>query len=138
MIVGTSLASFDTIRLLNISRYRFYLTGSRFFGYAKPDSDWDFFTQDKEGLRDYLLSKGFTRLSMNPEWLSSNTLAIWNNKIAQVQVSIERDWQLKNDAQEFILHSEDDYLRKLRSYPKQENKQVWEEVFRIVSPSELK
>lgn len=41
----------------------FHLTGSRLFGRAKPDSDWDFFTADLPQVRQFLTSIGFKVLS---------------------------------------------------------------------------
>lgn len=41
------------------SQHKFYLTGSRFFGGAKADSDYDFFTQDCVEVRAELGRLGF-------------------------------------------------------------------------------
>ena len=131
MIVGISIAPFDSIRLLSISRFRFHLTGSRYFGYAKPDSDWDFFTQDKEGLTDYLKSKNFVRKSMKPEWMGSNTLSIWEHTKAEVEIEVERDWDLKQRAQEYIK-ANPAFLESLKNLPKLERGEVWENVYAIL------
>lgn len=42
------------------SEFFFYLTGSRFFGYSGPRSDWDFFCEKRPGLLAWLSQNGFT------------------------------------------------------------------------------
>lgn len=39
--------------------FEFFGTGSRFFGFAHKESDWDFFTLDCPGVRKFLLDNGF-------------------------------------------------------------------------------
>jgi hypothetical protein len=41
------------------SKIRFFLTGSRFFGWERPDSDWDFFTESTVGVATTLRLLGF-------------------------------------------------------------------------------
>lgn len=38
------------------------LTGSRFFGYANKDSDWDYFEQDSLQIRQQLIDNKFVQL----------------------------------------------------------------------------
>lgn len=45
----------------------FYLTGSRFFGTQRPDSDWDFFTDDFF-LQQELKRNGWTQLKENAQY----------------------------------------------------------------------
>lgn len=37
----------------------YYLSGSRWWSYHRPNSDWDYITQYTSNKRDYLLSLGF-------------------------------------------------------------------------------
>jgi hypothetical protein len=131
MIVGIQLAPFNVIRILNISSFRFYITGSRYFGYAQPDADWDFFTQDKEGIADYLKSKGFKRIGMDPKWLGTECLGIYRNDQAQVEVAVQKDWLKKHRAQEFIRRNPAT-IEKLRSLHKFDRGQVWDEVYTFI------
>ena len=43
--------------------HSFYLTGSRFFGNTRPDSDYDFFTQYTLSIRTLLTQLGYEKLS---------------------------------------------------------------------------
>lgn len=48
----------------NHRRFKFILTGSRFIGGARPDSDWDFIVEQDEGyVMDFLTELGFTIIS---------------------------------------------------------------------------
>ena len=44
---------------LRNSKFEFYLTGSRYLGGANDNSDWDYFTQNSPGVRDFLQRLGF-------------------------------------------------------------------------------
>lgn len=39
--------------------FTFYLTGSRFWGTAKDNSDWDLFVEDSDEIRNWLFQMGF-------------------------------------------------------------------------------
>ena len=54
----------DPLRSLNNSAFKFYLTGSRFFGNNRPTSDYDFFTQNNEDTEEYLIAEGFTSMQV--------------------------------------------------------------------------
>lgn len=45
--------------LLRDTKFRFHLTGSRFFGNTRPSSDWDFFTTHTDECEEWLKSIGF-------------------------------------------------------------------------------
>jgi len=58
---------FDTVvesplTALGKSHYTFYLTGSRYFGFARDNSDYDFYVQDSRPVREFLENEGFTTL----------------------------------------------------------------------------
>ena len=48
------------------SPFHFYLTGSRFFGTADERSDWDYFVDDSDEVRDFLQNLGFYDISNPP------------------------------------------------------------------------
>jgi predicted nucleotidyltransferase len=53
----------DIIETFNESKHTFYLTGSRYWGNAHKNSDWDFFVEMDEEVKSMLKSIGFERLS---------------------------------------------------------------------------
>jgi len=54
--VAMKVSMLDQIRT---SVIHFHLTGSRFFGNVTDNSDWDFFVEHQDGLRDWLEARGF-------------------------------------------------------------------------------
>lgn len=83
MFMNYNKASNPVERMLMVmqeSAYSFFLTGSRWFGDSKPDSDWDFFapyaSQDN-GVRieDWLKQKGFAL--HNGEYTDSSVRAVY-------------------------------------------------------------
>lgn len=49
--------------ILEYAPFQFYLTGSRYAGVARPNSDWDFIVQDSENVRRWLEKEGFWSMS---------------------------------------------------------------------------
>jgi len=47
------------IRDMEECNFSFFLTGSRFWGNTHPNSDWDFFVDDSDGVRQWLHAHGF-------------------------------------------------------------------------------
>jgi len=77
-----------TLDRMESSKIPFFLTGSRYFGWEKPESDWDFFSQDargtittlgllgfmenvSEGYQDGLTRKVFIRHSIHVQLVTS-------------------------------------------------------------------
>lgn len=58
MIYGANVRLDMESRLYN-APHLFYLTGSRYFGTARDDSDWDYFVQDDPLVHDWLSENGF-------------------------------------------------------------------------------
>ena len=88
---------------MSTMRSVFYLTGSRFFGTSRQDSDYDFFTAcDADTIR-HLLDMGFVILSRH-NYIDSNTLFVlrYISENLQVDVQIESDVLKKNRAQSII------------------------------------
>lgn len=59
MLVNQRLKTPTVVFKLVSSDYKFYATGSRYWGNSHDRSDWDFFVQDSTEVRDYLASLGF-------------------------------------------------------------------------------
>jgi len=106
----------ETQRILEIlekNSFKFYLTGSRFFGTDRPDSDWDFFTQDSPEVRQFLRENGFREINPDSyfefevtdfnDYCDENTATVFRNGKVDIQCQI--DVQLKILTQEFIKHS---------------------------------
>ena len=53
------LSGIPGVTLLHSAPFEFYLTGSRYIGGARPDSDWDFIVQDSPEIRSWLSMVGF-------------------------------------------------------------------------------
>lgn len=49
----------STIKILEQSEFEFYPTGSRFFGGVSANSDYDFFVEDTNAVRNFLAMSGF-------------------------------------------------------------------------------
>ena len=73
---------------LHNSNFEFYLTGSRHFGGARQDSDWDFIAAHNKEIKDFLLSLGFERnehvqLYLDPMTTEVVTLYLCSCSLAQ-------------------------------------------------------
>lgn len=82
MIFGLSPTAVDIIRLAPMT---FRLTGSRYFGTDRPDSDWDFFVQDAENTADFLTKNGF-RLDSVSYKEDSNITRVFKKDNVHVQL----------------------------------------------------
>lgn len=61
MIYGNNATLFTALESIALSPFTFHLTGSRFFGTERPDSDYDFFVKQQTGLVDWLRNNGFAK-----------------------------------------------------------------------------
>lgn len=59
MLKNTILETPPVVLMFVTSKFDFYQTGSRYWGTPKEDSDWDFFVQDSQEVREFLGSLGF-------------------------------------------------------------------------------
>lgn len=75
----------------------FYLTGSRAMGFPTPESDWDYFTQDTEEIREWLVDRGFTLVAC-PSYL--DTVAVYRRGgLMNIDVQLVDDVEVKLVAQ---------------------------------------
>lgn len=62
--IQTSKTTVETIiEFLNASTHRFWPTGSRYIGFHKPDSDWDFICKRADGMIHFLETHGFAPMT---------------------------------------------------------------------------
>ena len=79
------------LKALEQGPYEFFLTGSRYFGGCRANSDYDFFVQDNEAIEPYLRSLGFVedddaQYEDDPSFVKVMTLATAEGVI-QVQLT---------------------------------------------------
>ena len=97
MIINSNQIS-DAREALESSIIAFYLTGSRFFGNAREDSDWDFFTDDTPVTRDFLRRNGFLPTLAHTYLQDQMITAVYERDDVDVQLCF--DVTLKNKIQE--------------------------------------
>lgn len=114
----------------------FYLTGSRFFGTAKSESDWDFFAPYTQGICNALKKLGFFELThSSSSYNDQDTRAVFR----YVSCDISIDVQLVNDAprkqriQEIIKHHPGfrDLMTKM---PKEKRTTFWNLLLMVSQP----
>jgi hypothetical protein len=120
------------LAVLDNSEFTFYLTGSRFFGGARADSDWDFMAETSKELKDFLCDNRFLYESCNysrDRWTTA-VFANSNNGTA-VHVQLCTDVESKLRAQKWILeHDNGLFLPLLRRA--QFSHIPWEKAFNAV------
>jgi hypothetical protein len=109
--------------------FEFRLTGSRFFGFDKPDSDWDFFAGPlQQGglsrLSNWLVQNGFFRESNVDYTGVLGVTQLWRHRLAAVHVQTVQDPELKSEVQRF-MKNEPRYARQLPDASKQASKDIW-------------
>lgn len=111
----------------NISPFRFYLTGSRFFGNNKATSDWDFFVRNQVGIVEYLETLGFS-MAPRHNYLDSNTVLVMRHSDGiDVQIVVEDD--LKNNIQYIMKQNGIIPNKEL----KQESTNLWNAFFDVAT-----
>lgn len=98
-------------------KFKFYLTGSRYFGSSGPLSDWDFFVEYTDEVEVFLKDLGFEDIC-NEDYLFdrvTNRTYRYQNVDVQLVINIE----VKKKAQLLIKH------HGLISANKKTNKMVW-------------
>ena len=98
MIKGVVLDETQQIlRTLEDSPFEFYLTGSRFFGNFRQDSDYDFFVE--ENAIDWLRNNVFEKLPTH-NYLDLLTISVFQK--GNVHIQVVKDVVLKSRAQQLI------------------------------------
>jgi hypothetical protein len=82
---------------LSISPFEFFLAGSRYMGCARPDSDWDFITQDSPFVKQHLERMGFEEMERGYDGERGNTVLVMQKKdgdyTVQVQLCRSAHWK---------------------------------------------
>jgi len=74
---------FEIADILQKSGIELFLTGSRYFGGARPDSDWDFYCEYQEGLTEALIKEGF-HIEQHTHYDDPNTVRYNDNNTTLV------------------------------------------------------
>lgn len=102
-----ALEVYQTLHEMKHCNLNFFLTGSRYFGHARPDSDWDFFVQDTSAAHDWLIQNQFRSLNPDTEadlrliYPDDNHIVSVYEK-GKVQIQLVNDTALKQHAQAIL------------------------------------
>lgn len=113
---------------LEKSVFKFYLTGSRFFGGFTPNSDWDYFVQDEPDVREYLNSLGF-HSDPNQDLLGyddSTIVSVWQLNDIHMQLVVNADF--KFEVQTYLSR-----MTNMRAIPKTARKHLWNLAIKVVN-----
>lgn len=110
-----------TIYQLQSSDFKFYLTGSRFFGNFTKYSDWDFFVKDSLEVRNFLQEIGFSIHLKDYTYKDRNLNFIVCHNNVPIQIQLVNDADLKICAQ--VLLFETDELRNVQD--KSKRSYIW-------------
>jgi hypothetical protein len=82
----------DVLYKMASSPYKFHLTGSRFMGQEKPNSDWDFITEFSPELMEFLETNGFYKMGSSAYNESKYLHSIRQVRVdgTQIQIQITR------------------------------------------------
>jgi hypothetical protein len=132
MIVGQPTSVRDRIlRTLEDSEFVFHLTGSRYFGTARPDSDTDLFVglptdrNDYHALTRLLGSLEFKATSAH-DYTDIQTVQVYRHALG-IDVQIVKDATVKADAQAAIRAS-----NLLQVINKGLDRYVWDLAYRLI------
>lgn len=101
MIFGTDRNRFLTmVEILMLLDFKFHLTGSRFFGNATDESDWDFFAEYDMGLLKKLFDLGFYDRTISS--YGGDTQLVYLMEWENIQIQLVRDIRTKIAAQALL------------------------------------
>ena len=116
---------------MSAARGIFYLTGSRFFDCARPDSDYDFYTDCDANTLRMLIDLGFATLPRH-NYTDGNTLFVLHyDGQVKIDVQIELDVPKKSRAQNLIYRCGQLAHGKL-SGDEARYSNVWDEVYSLL------
>ena len=142
MIIGQNqpnIKQMEIVSRLQQSEFKFYLTGSRFFGDPRPDSDWDFFCGWDVGIYSFLKSLGFEvipRVNMlitDKQLYDDDNCAIVYRHECGVDVQFQYNLRKKFMAQQVIAMR---YSTK-GIVPKEKRRELWNEVYTLIRCVEM-
>ncbi len=96
----------DPLESLENSPFKFYLTGSRFFGNNRKSSDYDFFAVYCTDVEEFLQREGFRNISLvETNYFGTDGIkGLYRN--SNVDVQLVSDPELKARVQEVLKNSE--------------------------------
>lgn len=84
------------------SPYQFHLTGSRFFQFNRPDSDWDFFVQYSFEVKEFIVGLGFEFVEgSDNKYTDFSNINIYRHPDG-VDIQMVLDEKVKDTVQNFI------------------------------------
>jgi len=86
---------------LNNSKFDFFLTGSRFFGWCKVTSDWDFFVVNSETIEQYLKNTDF-KVEDTSMYTDTQTVKVFRHQFLPIHIQIVDNAILKADVQDVM------------------------------------
>lgn len=102
MLHGLGSPGISKVRVwMAAAQFEFHLTGSRYFGKSRSDSDWDFFTQDCEGIEAWLKTLGFNVLHTS-NYTDCEINKVFRHKEEKIDVQLVKDVALKIEVQEYL------------------------------------
>jgi len=107
---------------------RFHLTGSRFFGTARPESDWDFFTDYSVRTILFLRELGFSTLTeSSSSYNDQETRMVMRFLDGKIQIDVQL---VNNSAKKVRINNaikhRPDFLRLMNSLKKSERAAFWD------------
>jgi hypothetical protein len=116
------------VSMMSNEKHKFHLTGSRFFGTAKENSDWDFFTEHSISVRSYLFDMGFATLTEScRSYNDQETRSVMRFIDSRIQIDV----QLVNDVKKKVrvnnaIKHRPDFLRLMNSLSKNDRTAFWD------------
>lgn len=128
MLHGLDRSGISKVRVwMAQSDHEFHLTGSRYFGFTKRDSDWDFFAQDTESARVALEANGFKEL-YRTDYTDSELTRVYRHEGEKIDVQLVKDVALKIEVQEYLYKHCKFLMKKL---DKGNHSMIWNMCFKF-------
>ena len=100
----TNDAVIGMISTMCTSCHWFYITGSRYFGNVRDESDWDFFVQDSEEVQQYLVAIGFQCQATSYYIGDKGISSVWAHPNLPIHVQVVKNAEEKNRKQQAIYN----------------------------------
>lgn len=120
MLHGVTDNTLSVLKAMEQSEFNFHLTGSRFFGGARMDSDWDFFVQDSPEVRSWIEGHEFNKEFEGKNYYGDPNIAVVYRYRNSIHVQVVPDAFAKSFVQRALVKAE-----VLKSASKMEAKRIW-------------
>lgn len=88
-------------KMIQTTLYKFYLTGSRFFGHMTKESDYDFFVERIPGVETWLLQHDFHE-ETEPVYNDAFKCVVYRNWRFDIHVQVINNVEAKRKAQDML------------------------------------